>query len=153
MNSWKFSCYEPLEENKLFVLVSVRERNQSILTNNLRHFWAYMKPLPLFLDLSFMLSTPVQWPWQAPKRDCINLSSSVSSLLCSPSEKMLFIWPKPFTVPIALWGAYRPWDNSKSHSASFVFIKSFLRLLFKSASLCLVGETIEGNVKTNVSWT
>lgn len=99
---------------------------------------------------SFMVSSPVEWVWQALKRDCANLSSSVSSLLCSSSEKMLFIWPKPFAVPFALWGAYRPWDNSKSPSASFLFIKSFLRLLFKSASICLVGETMEGNVERDV---
>lgn len=99
-----------------------------------------------------MVSTPVEWAWQALKRDCANLSSSVSSLLCSSSEKMLFIWPKPFAVPFALWGAYRPWDNSKSPSASFLFIKSFLRLLFKSASICLVEETMEGNVKRDVCW-
>lgn len=106
--------------------------------------------LLLFLELSFTVSIPVQWAWQPLKRDPANLSSSVSSLLCSPSEKMLFIWPKPFAVPFALWGAYRPWDNSKSPSASFLFIKSFLRLLFKSASICLVGETLEGNGKRDV---
>lgn len=105
-----------------------------------------------FSSSSFMVSTPVEWAWQALKRDCANLSSSVSSLLCSSSEKMLFIWPKPFAVPFALWGAYRPWDNSKSPSASFLFIKSFLRLLFKSASICLVGETMEGNEKRDVCW-
>lgn len=103
-----------------------------------------------FLGLPFTLSIPVQWAWQALKRDPANLSSSVSTLLCSPSEKMLFIWPKPFAVPFALLGAYRPWDNSKSPSASFLFIKSFLRLLFKSASICLVRETMEGNVKRDV---
>lgn len=91
-----------------------------------------------------LLSNGPDKPW---KEDPANLSSSVSSLLCSSSEKMLFIWPKPFAVPFALWGAYRPWDNSKSPSARFLFIKSFLRLLFKSASICLVGETTEGNVK------
>lgn len=114
----------------------------------MRRFSSWL--LLLLLELSFTVSTPVQWAWQALKRDPTNLSSSVSSLLCSPSEKMLFIWPKPFAVPFALWGAYRPWDNSKSPSASFLFIKSFLRLLFKSASICLVGETIEGNVKRDV---
>lgn len=91
-----------------------------------------------------LLSDGPDKPW---KEDPANLSSSVSSLLCSSSEKMLFIWPKPFVVPFALWGAYRPWDNSKSPSARFLFIKSFHRLLFKSASICLVGETTEGNVK------
>lgn len=99
---------------------------------------------------SFTVSIPVQWAWQALKRHSTNLSSSVSSLLCSPSEKMLFIWPEPFAVPFALWGAYRPWDNSKSPSASSLFIKSFLGLLFKSASICLVGETMEGNVRRDM---
>lgn len=105
--------------------------------------------LLLFSELPFTLSIPVQCAWQALKRDRANLSPSVSTLLCS-SEKMLFIWPKPFAVPFALWGAYRPWDNSKSPSASFLFIKSFLRLLFKSASICLVRETAEGNEKMDV---
>lgn len=94
--------------------------------------------------------TPVQWVWQALKRGPANLSSSVSSLLCSSSEKMLFIWPKPFAVPFALWGAYWPWDNSKGPSASFLFIKSFLGFLFKSASICVLGKTMEGNVKRPV---
>lgn len=89
----------------------------------MRHFFLWL--LLLSLELSFTVWTPVQWAWQALKGDPANLSSSVSSVFCSPSEKMLFIWPKPFAVPFALWGAYRPWDNSKSPSASFLFIKSF----------------------------
>lgn len=114
----------------------------------MRHFSSWL--LLLLSELPFTLSIPVQWAWQALKRDPANLSSSVSTLLCSASEKMLFIWPKPSAVPFALWGAYRPWDNSKSPSASFLFIKSFLRLLFKSASICLVRETMEGNGKRDV---
>lgn len=64
----------------------------------------------------------------------------VNSLLCSSSEKMLFIWPQPFTIPLALWYAYRPCDNSESPPACLLFIKSFFCLIFKSASICLVGK-------------
>lgn len=93
--------------------------------------------LQFFSALSFTVSTPVHSAWQSLKRLSANLFSSVSFLLCSLAEKTLFIWPKLFAVPFALLGAYRPRDNSKSPSAGFLFIKSFLGLLFKSASICL----------------